>query len=79
MALAVLGVLAWIGLAVLGLDRLLAAIAGWLLGLRFLLLLMVIAPLAVALGMPMALGLGRFSGRNVAVLPWAWRSTARGR
>lgn len=77
-ALAVLGVLAWIGLAVLGLDRLLVATAGWPLVLRFLLLLTVIAPLAVALGMPMALGLGRFSGRNVAVLPWAWALNGAG-
>ena len=77
-ALAVLGVLAWIGLAVAGLDPLLAATAGWPLVLRFLLLLMVIAPLAVALGMPMALGLGRFTGRNVAVLPWAWAINGAG-
>lgn len=77
-ALAVLVVLAWIGLAVLGLDRLMAATAGWPLVLRFLLLLIVIAPLAIALGMPMALGLGRFSGRNVAVLPWAWALNGAG-
>ena len=75
---AVLGVLAWIGLAVAGLDPLLAATADWPLGARFLLLLMVIAPLAVALGMPMALGLGRFAGRNVAVLPWAWALNGAG-
>jgi len=76
--LAVLGVLAWIGLAVAGLDPLLAATAGWPLVLRFLLLLVMIAPLAVALGMPMALGLGRFSGRNLAVLPWAWAINGAG-
>lgn len=76
--LAVLGVLAWLGLAVAGLDPLLAATAGWPLVLRFLLLLLLIAPLAVALGMPMALGLGRFSGRNLAVLPWAWAINGAG-
>jgi hypothetical protein len=58
----VLGVLAWIGLAVAGFDPLLAASAGWPLVLRFAVLLLVIAPLAVVLGMPMALGLGRFAG-----------------
>ena len=77
-ALAVLGVLAWIGLAVAGLDALLAATAGWPLVLRFLVLLAVIAPLAVALGMPMALGLGRFAGPSVAVLPWAWAINGAG-
>ena len=76
--LAVLGVLAWIGLAVAGLDPLLAASAGWPLVLRFAVLLVVIAPLAVVLGMPMALGLGRFAGRSVALLPWAWAINGAG-
>jgi hypothetical protein len=76
--LAVLGVLAWIGLAVAGLDPLLAASAGWPLVLRFAVLLVVIAPLAVVLGMPMALGLGRFAGQSVALLPWAWAINGAG-
>jgi hypothetical protein len=76
--LAVLAVLAWIGLAVAGLDPLLAASAGWQLVLRFAVLLVVIAPLAVVLGMPMALGLGRFAGQSVALLPWAWAINGAG-
>jgi hypothetical protein len=76
--LAVLGVLAWIGLAGTGLDPLLAASAGWPLILRFAVLLAVIAPLGVVLGMPMALGLGRFAGKNVALLPWAWAINGAG-
>jgi len=76
--LAVLCVLAWIGLAVVGLDPLLAGSAGWPLILRFAVLLAVIAPLAVALGMPMALGLGRFTGQTVALLPWAWAINGSG-
>jgi len=75
---AVLGVLAWIGLAVAGLDPLLAASAGWPLVVRFAVLLVVIAPLAVVLGMPMALGLGRFAGQSVALLPWAWAINGAG-
>jgi hypothetical protein len=77
--LAVLGVLAWICLVVTGLDTLLGVSAGWPLVLRFLVLLAVIAPLAVVLGMPMALGLGQFEGRNVASCPGPGPSTAPAR
>jgi len=76
--LAALGVLAWIGFAATSLDPLLAQSAGWPLVLRFAVLLAVIAPLAVLLGMPMALGLGRFEGQNVALLPWAWAINGAG-
>ncbi|MFO1161333.1 MAG: hypothetical protein U1E60_21025 [Reyranellaceae bacterium] len=76
--LAVLVALAWIGLAVAGLDPLLSATADWALVLRFGVLLLVIAPLAVALGMPMALGLGRFEGTTVTLLPWAWAINGAG-
>src|SRR4029434_3666717 len=69
---------AWICLVVTGLDTLLGVSAGWPLVLRFLVLLAVIAPLAVVLGMPMALGLGQFEGRNVALLPWAWAINGAG-
>jgi len=41
-------------------------------------LLAVIAPLGVVLGMPMALGLGRFAGQSVALLPWAWAINGAG-
>ncbi len=76
--LAVLGVLAWIGLAAAGLDPLLQASAGWPPALRFAVLLAAIAPLGVVLGMPMALGLGRFAGQSVALLPWAWAINGAG-
>lgn len=76
--LAVLVALAWIALAVAGLDRLLTETAGWPLVLRFLVLLLVIAPLALALGMPMALGLSQFDGRAVTLMPWAWAINGAG-
>lgn len=78
LTVAVLVALAWIALAVAGLDALLTATAGWPLVLRFLVLLGVIVPLALALGMPMALGLGRFDGRTVTLLPWAWAINGAG-
>ena len=77
-ALAVLGVAAWIGAAFAALDPLLTASGALPLALRCLVLLAVIAPLAVVLGMPMALGLGQFAGRNVALLPWAWALNGAG-
>ena len=76
--LAVLVALAWIVLAVAGLDSLLAETAGWPLALRFLVLLAVIAPLGLVLGMPMALGLSQFEGRAVTLLPWAWAINGAG-
>lgn len=76
--LAVLIALVWIVLAVAGLDRLLAETAGWPLVLRFLVLLVVIAPLALVLGMPMALGLSQFDGRAVTLMPWAWAINGAG-
>ena len=78
LTLAVLIALVWIVLAVAGLDRLLAETAGWPLVLRFLVLLSVIAPLALALGMPMALGLSQFDGRSVTLMPWAWAINGAG-
>jgi hypothetical protein len=75
---AVLVALGWIALAVAGLDALLTETAGWPLVLRFLVLLGVIVPLALALGMPMALGLGQFDGRTVTLLPWAWAINGAG-
>ncbi|MGD9885827.1 MAG: hypothetical protein AB7U95_37595 [Reyranella sp.] len=76
--LAVLVALAWIALAVTGLDTLLAETAGWPVVLRFLVLLLVIAPLALVLGMPMALGLSQFEGRTVTLMPWAWAINGAG-
>src|SRR5262249_34894233 len=46
--------------------------------LRSLVLLGGIAPLALGLGIPMALGLGRFAGQSVALLPWAWAINGAG-
>ncbi|MFO1085060.1 MAG: hypothetical protein U1E21_10875 [Reyranellaceae bacterium] len=76
--IAVLIALAWIVLAVARLDALLAWTAGWPLALRFLVLLSLIAPLALVLGMPMALGLSQFEGRTVTLLPWAWAINGAG-
>lgn len=40
--------------------------------LKVLMVLAVLAPLALALGMPFPLGLGAFEGEHAAFLPWAW-------
>ncbi len=71
--LAVLVILGWGVLAQLGLPSLIAATEAAPLALRVVLLLLVTAPLAFALGLPFPLGLERFRGpRGGAFLPWAW-------
>jgi hypothetical protein len=60
----------------LGLLALLPALPGysaaWPLLLKMLLSLLLVAPLALAMGMPFPLGLGRLARTQPALLPWAW-------
>ena len=44
----------------------------WPLGLRLAAALVLIAPLAFAMGLPFPLGLRRFGTRSAALVPWAW-------
>ena len=44
----------------------------WPLGLRLAAALVLIAPLAFAMGLPFPLGLQRFGKRSAALVPWAW-------
>lgn len=39
---------------------------------KYIALIIIIAPLAIALGFPFALGLSRFRGNKEYLLPWAW-------
>jgi len=70
--LAVAGVVVWTVLAAVGLDALLFATLHLSVPLKALILLVVVAPLAVALGFPFPLGLALFRGANSHFLPWAW-------
>ncbi|MCY3712711.1 MAG: hypothetical protein OXH02_05420 [Gemmatimonadetes bacterium] len=44
----------------------------WTLGIRLAAVLVLIAPLAFAMGLPFPLGLRRFGTRSAALVPWAW-------
>jgi hypothetical protein len=72
LGVAVAVILAWAELMILGLDPLLAATAAAPGAVQILIVVALAAPLSVALGMPMALGLGQFRGDQLAFLPWAW-------
>ena len=68
-ALAVTGLsLAYLGL----LPALFQATLAWPLPIKVLLALGLIAPLALAMGMPFPLGLSRVAGHNGRLVPWAW-------
>ncbi len=64
---AVLAVPVFTGLILLNLYG-----ATWPLGLRLGAVLVLIAPLAFAMGLPFPLGLRRFGKRSAALVPWAW-------
>ncbi|TXL77601.1 hypothetical protein FHP25_09220 [Vineibacter terrae] len=70
--LAVAVVIGWNLLLLVGLDAVLALTAAWPGWLQILIVIALAAPLSVALGMPMALGLSQFAGKRLAFLPWAW-------
>jgi hypothetical protein len=62
----------WIVAAIVGLDALLFATLGWPTFSKQLVVLLLVAPLAYALGFPFPLGLYLFRGERAHFLPWAW-------
>jgi hypothetical protein len=72
LAFSVAVIVGWSELMFLGVDPLLAATAAAPAAVQILIVVLLAAPLSVALGMPMALGLGQFQGERLAFLPWAW-------
>jgi hypothetical protein len=72
LAMSVAVIVGWSLLLVLGLDPILAATAAAPTAAQIGLVIALAAPLSVALGMPMALGLSQFQGPRLAFLPWAW-------
>lgn len=65
-------VVAWSTLATLALDRLLLALLVLPFAARCAIVVALLAPVAIALGMPFPLGLYLFRGRYRNFLPWAW-------
>lgn len=72
LGLSVAVIVGWSELLFFGLDPILAATATAPAGLQIVIVLGLTAPLSVALGLPMALGLGQFQGSRLSFLPWAW-------
>ncbi len=64
--------LAWFLSAWFFIDPLFAILLPWSTPVKCLLLLVLLAPLSFALGMPFALGLSSLEKKNTALLPWAW-------
>ena len=64
---AVLAIPVFTGLVLLALFG-----GAWPLGLRLAAVLVLIAPLAFAMGLPFPLGLQWFGTRSAALVPWAW-------
>jgi hypothetical protein len=72
LTVATAGILGWCLLAALFLEPLFLASAGMSLIPQGLLVIALVAPLAVLLGFPMAIGLAQFAPSHVSFLPWAW-------
>ncbi|MBI4082470.1 MAG: hypothetical protein HY423_07655 [Candidatus Lambdaproteobacteria bacterium] len=70
--LAAVVVVLWVALAYLGLDPLLFALLGLPPVAKAIVVVIVVAPLSIALGMPFPLGLYLFRGERSHFLPWAW-------
>ncbi len=70
--LAVLVVLAWSLVALFGLRPGVMALLDLPVVLRVLAVVLAVAPLAVAMGLPFPLGLDRFQAEGPGLLPWAW-------
>lgn len=66
------GIFTWVIVMAMILDPLLQALLGWPLPLKVAVLVVLSAPLGVALGFPFPLGLTLFRGKNSHFLPWAW-------
>lgn len=69
---ACVGILVWLIVMAVALDPLLRAMLGWALPLKVAVLVVLAAPLGVALGFPFPLGLTLFRGKHSHFLPWAW-------
>ncbi len=65
-------IIGWTELLFASLDPVLAYTAAAPAAVQILIVIALAAPLSVALGMPMALGLSQFQGARLAFLPWAW-------
>jgi hypothetical protein len=65
-------IIAWCLVALLGLEHLLLATIGLPWAARAAILLLVTAPVSVALGMPFPMGLARAGAAGGGFLPWAW-------
>ncbi len=72
LGLAVAGIVAWAELLFLALDPVLTATAAAPGFAQILIVAAAAAPMSVALGMPLPLGLSQFYGTRLAFLPWAW-------
>jgi hypothetical protein len=70
--IACLAILLWSALAIAFAEPVLTAALGLPLPAKIMAVLLSLAPLAIALGMPFPLGLGAFDGERAAFLPWAW-------
>ena len=71
-ALSAAVVVTWCILVLMGLQPLLLATIGLPWAVRAMLLLLLIAPVSVALGLPFPLGLARAGSAGGGFLPWAW-------
>jgi len=65
-------IVVWCLLAWLTLDGVVEVILGWPHLLKILAVLVLLAPVSIALGMPFPLGLGLLRGDRATLLPWAW-------
>jgi hypothetical protein len=65
-------IFAWGAVAWLALDPLLAALLAAPMAVKILMLLIITAPVSIALGVPFPLGLYLFRGNRSHFLPWAW-------
>lgn len=70
--LAALAIFAWVLLAWFLLDPILLALLPWPFAAKCTALLVLLAPVSVALGFPFPLGLSLFRGDRSRFLPWAW-------
>jgi hypothetical protein len=66
------GIFAWVMIMAVVLDPLMQALLAWPLLLKVAVLVLLTAPLGIALGFPFPLGLTLFRGKNSHFLPWAW-------
>ena len=71
-ALSAAVVIGWCGLALLGLEPFLLSTLNLPWAARAVILLLIVAPVSLALGLPFPLGLARAGTAGGGLLPWAW-------